>query len=128
MLFKLRTWIVWFIHINFILTDYSDLQIRLKDGENNKTGRVEVYHPSYNGWGTVCSWDWNRTESDVVCRQLGFNGAKGAGYRHGGGSGLILLENVQCTGSETFLWNCAHRGWVANVCSNHSYDVGVKCY
>ena len=90
------------------------------------SGGVEVYHPLY-GWGTVCKDDWDKTESDVVCRQLGFNGTKGAGYRHGGGSGRILLNNVQCTGNETFLWNCTHRGWGVNNCY-HDLDVGVKCY
>ena len=93
---------------------------------------MEVYHPLY-GWGTVCHHDvlgddiWDVTESDVVCRQLGFNGTKGSGYPHGRGSDRILLSNVQCIGNETFLWNCTHRAWGVRFCFNNFY-VGVKCY
>ena len=108
------------------ITAYADLQVRLKDGEGNRTGRVEVYHPLY-GWGTVCINRWDKTDSDVVCRQLGFNGTNGAGYFHGGGKGPILLDNVQCKGNETFLWNCTHPGWGVHYCI-HAWDVGVKCY
>ncbi len=43
------------------------------------------------------------------------------------GSGPILLDNVQCTGNESYIWNCSHRGWNVHYCS-HSYDVGVDCY
>ena len=92
---------------------------------------MEVYHPLY-GWGTVCHRDlfsdgtWNETESSVVCRQLGFNGTKGAGYSQGRGNDRILLSNVQCTGNETFLWNCTNRGWGVHLCLD--YNVAVGCY
>ena len=37
-------------------------------------GRVEVYHDS-GEWKTVCDSGWNREESQVVCRQLGYTNA-----------------------------------------------------
>ena len=96
---------------------------------NNNTGRVEIYHLSF-GWGTVCaSIKWDDTESGVVCRQLGFAGASATRkYAHyGQGSGPTLLYNVQCTGDESYIWDCSHRGWNAVIC-DHSSDVGVDCY
>ena len=127
-IFDVQTFLAKLFRISYI-TAYSDLQIRLKDGESNKSGRVEVNHPLY-GWGTVCEKYldyWDKTASDVVCRQLGFNGTNGTGYTDGRGSGPILLDDVQCAGNETFLWNCTHRGWGVNNCL-HYYDVGVNCY
>jgi hypothetical protein len=42
-------------------------------GRDMYEGRVEVCH---NGeWKTVCDSQWNRKESQVVCRQLGYQNA-----------------------------------------------------
>ena len=48
--------------------------IRLMDGQNSTTGRVEVFHEGR--WGKVCYYD--RTEgqliAEIACRQLGLQG------------------------------------------------------
>jgi hypothetical protein len=91
------------------------------------SGRVEILNPNF-GWGTVCNYSWEFTDSDVVCRQLGFNGAnavRGGSY-YGEGSGPILLSEVQCTGEESYIWDCSHGGWNKHNCS-HSRDAGVEC-
>ena len=44
----------------------------------------------------------------------------------GGGSGLILLDEVQCTGSESSLSQCPHDG-ICNHNCDHSEDAGVRC-
>ena len=69
----------------------------------------------------------------VVCRQLNFTGASAVmrySYYYGRGSGPVLLDNIKCTGNESYIWECSHRGW--NVyhpwCENHYDDVGVDCY
>ena len=92
------------------------------------SGRVEVYHPTL-GWGTVCSILWDRKDAQVVCRQLGFvgvNNTRGWGY-YGEGSGPILLDDVECSGDESFIWDCDHRGWNKHNCF-HRWDAGVECY
>ena len=114
--------------INSIYIAISDLQIRLNGSSKNKTGRVEIYNPNF-GWGTVCDHSWYITESNVVCRQLGFTGANAVRNQayYGKGSGPILLDNVQCNGYESYIWDCSHRGWNQHDCS-HSEDAGVECY
>jgi hypothetical protein len=115
----------------FVLA-YSDLQIRLVNTINNKTaGRVEIYHPSL-GWGTVCGWfRWTEVEGAVVCRQLNFTGANAVMkniHPYGAGSGPILFDSIKCTGNESFIWECSHRGWnVYHPVCDHSDDVGVDC-
>ncbi|PNH01534.1 Lysyl oxidase 2, partial [Tetrabaena socialis] len=74
----------------------------------------------------ACSDDgFGSTEAAVVCRQLGYM-AGGTAYRHGGGTGLILLDNVSCNAISTRLVQCSSNGWAINDCT-HAKDVGVKC-
>ena len=73
---------------NLFLEAFSDLKIRLINGASNKTGRVEIFHPSF-GWGTACDDGWGDTESAVVCRQLGF-----AGMNETRGGAIIMAKEV----------------------------------
>uniref|UniRef100_A0A8C1EIC9 SRCR domain-containing protein n=1 Tax=Cyprinus carpio carpio TaxID=630221 RepID=A0A8C1EIC9_CYPCA len=101
----------------FFLGDFS---IRLVNGNNDCSGRVEIL---YNGqWGTVCDDDWDMKDAAVVCRQLGCGRADSApGTAHfGQGSGQIWLDEV---GSLT---QCSHRGLGTHDC-NHGEDAGVVC-
>ena len=43
----------------------------------------------------------------------------------GVGSGPIILDNVQCTGSETSLSNCSA---LSQPNCGHSKDAGVRCF
>ena len=100
--------------------------VRLKDGTPS-AGRVEVF---YDGqWGTVCDDAWDINDANVVCRQLGFSqlatNAWSSGY-YGQGSGPIWIDDVACSGSESHIYNCRHRGWGNNDCT-HSRDAGVQC-
>ena len=48
------------------------------------------------------------------------------GNRYGGGTGQIWLDEVACTGSETHIFNCSHRGWGRHNCRHHE-DVSISC-
>ncbi|KAB0338081.1 hypothetical protein FD754_024817 [Muntiacus muntjak] len=89
--------------------------MRLVNGGDRCQGRVEVL---YRGsWGTVCDDSWDITDASVVCRQLGCGWA---------GSGPIVLDEVGCSGYETYLWSCSHNPWNTHNCG-HSEDASVIC-
>ena len=54
-------------------------KVRLLDGANNSSGRIE--YCKHGTWGSVCSDGWGDRDARVVCRQLGFNPA-GMQYNH----------------------------------------------
>ena len=101
--------------------------IRLVSPSNsNSSGRVEVLH--MGTWGTICGNSWDLRDANVVCRQLGYDGALSAPRyaAFGQGTGQIWLDDVQCVGDEIAISDCYHRGWNVHNCGHHS-DVGVVC-
>uniref|UniRef100_A0A3B4D4W5 SRCR domain-containing protein n=1 Tax=Pygocentrus nattereri TaxID=42514 RepID=A0A3B4D4W5_PYGNA len=101
-------------------------EIRLVNGESRCCGRVEIQH---NGqWGTVCDDDWDINDAEVVCREMGCGKAVSAPHsaHFGQGSEPILLDNVGCSGTESNLTQCSHRGFGTHNCG-HQEDAGVVC-
>jgi len=100
--------------------------VRLEDGEKENEGRVAVYHAGE--WGTICDDWWDSSETEVVCRQLGYSG--GEAIRKGGfgpGVGPIHLDTIDCDGHEEHLGLCWHAPWGVTDCS-HKEDAGVICH
>ncbi|XP_072048696.1 scavenger receptor cysteine-rich domain-containing protein DMBT1-like [Amphiura filiformis] len=109
-----------------ICTDEFSTDVRLVGGNSSNLGRIEVFF--HNVWGRICPDFWDNTETVVVCRQLGlpYGAAKNAAF-FGRGSGHPWLRNVQCSGSESRLENCGHRGWGYKSCGWNLGDAGVIC-
>ena len=99
--------------------------VRLVNGTAENEGRLEV---QVNGvWGTVCDDFWGLDEADIVCRQLGYSGALVADGTPVAGVGLpIWLDNVMCSGTEFFIWDCANNGPGSHNCA-HFEDVYLVC-
>ncbi|XP_039927365.1 soluble scavenger receptor cysteine-rich domain-containing protein SSC5D-like [Hirundo rustica] len=101
-------------------------QLRLESGGDRCAGRVEVYHDGK--WGAVCDDYFNMKSANVVCRQLQCGQAVSVlGLSYYGPSGKIIhLDDVQCKGTESHLWDCRHAGWGKHNCGLNE-DVGVIC-
>ncbi|KAK6180370.1 hypothetical protein SNE40_012539 [Patella caerulea] len=116
----------------------SGIEYRMTNG-GSYYGRVEI---SVGGvWGTVCDTYWSYSDASVFCRQQGFNdGVAQSGAKYGQGTGPIWLSHMQCTGSESAIHQCPHRGFNDDVstsgpswpfslpCTTHQDDASVFCY
>ncbi|XP_055448532.1 galectin-3-binding protein [Psammomys obesus] len=122
--------LLWLLSVWWLLVSGTqgteDGDVRLADGASANEGRVEIF---YRGqWGTVCDNLWNLLDATVVCRALGYENASEALGRaaFGPGTGPVMLDEVQCTGTEASLANCSSLGWMMSRCG-HDQDAGVVC-
>ncbi|KAK3096265.1 hypothetical protein FSP39_025096 [Pinctada imbricata] len=117
--------------------------VRLTGGSNSYEGTVGVYH---GGWGTICDDSFDAREAHVICKMLGFEyivkkknrilsyifnsndrfAQAFTNAKFGQGSGSILMDDVNCLGTETDIALCNFPSWGKNNCQ-HSEDAGVRC-
>ena len=102
--------------------------MRLVGGSSYNEGVVEVY---YNGrWGSVCYYGWDEHDTNIVCKQLGFNLGESVNF------GIrpianIILDNIMCSSNDIILASCSHFGvGIKEECNSHSWNTvaGVKCH
>ena len=75
----------------------------------------------------MCDDSWDTDNGQVVCRQLGYPTSNVTIFREayfGQGSGSIHLDDVECTGNESSLFNCSYTRY--DDCY-HYEDAGVRC-
>ncbi|XP_056360222.1 antigen WC1.1-like [Oenanthe melanoleuca] len=108
-------------------TSCSDREkLRVVGGEDECSGRVEMWHQG--SWGTICDDAWDVADANVVCRQLGCGSAVSAlsEAAFGEGAGPIWLEKVHCKGTELSLWDCPAKPLFGKNC-DHKEDAAVNC-
>ncbi|KAI4877376.1 hypothetical protein NFI96_029849, partial [Prochilodus magdalenae] len=108
------------------ITCSAHSSIRLVGSGGDCAGRLEVFHSGL--WGTVCDDSWDIKDAQVVCRQLQCGVALSVPVpaQFGPGTGPIWLNEVECEGNETSLWNCRFQMCGEDECE-HMEDVGVVC-
>ena len=100
--------------------------IRLADGDVPNAGRLEIYHD--NSWGSVCRDEFDNIDGTVACQQLGYTGLR-AYYTSNQtihGTGMIWLDNINCSSSHVRLSQCQSRGWGVTDC-HRGNDISLVC-
>ncbi len=89
-----------------------------------------MYHDTV--WGSVCDDQWDISDAQVVCRQLGCGAALRADRNSvfGAGKGVVWLNRVECRVNEIHLWDCplslknhtdcSHKEHAGLTCAGHS--------
>ena len=106
----------------------TDIRLMDRSNEvdrNRLAGRVEVFDPLTNTFGTVCASSWNWNEATVACRQLGkgapVNILKGPNsrryYRKAANPMPVILEGLHCNGNEPTLFDCQQQ---------RAIDIGIS--
>ncbi|XP_038071403.1 uncharacterized protein LOC119740235 isoform X2 [Patiria miniata] len=113
----------------------GETAIRLSNGTSPSEGLLEVFYN--NEWGTVCDEGWDFEDSEVVCRQLGYNRTKFAisvelsHYVGFDSFRSVMFTNVDCEGTEESLFDCPKSDWYvddfSSACTSHLNDVIVAC-
>ncbi|XP_073693838.1 scavenger receptor cysteine-rich type 1 protein M130-like [Garra rufa] len=108
------------------ITCSDHVPLRLSGGEGRCSGRLEVYHNAV--WGSVCDDQWDISDAQVVCRQLGCGSALRADGNSvfGAGEGVVWLNKVECRGNEIHLWDCPLSLNNHTDCS-HKEHAGLTC-
>uniref|UniRef100_A0A8C9UTI6 CD6 molecule n=1 Tax=Spermophilus dauricus TaxID=99837 RepID=A0A8C9UTI6_SPEDA len=78
-------------------------------------------------WGTVCDDTWDLKDAQVVCQQLKCGQAIQAlpGLHFTPGKGPIHRDQVNCSGTEAYLWDCP--GLPGDQYCGHKEDAGAVC-
>jgi hypothetical protein len=101
----------------------DDGDLRLLGGELEAEGLLEVCFNQ--SWGTINGDGWTSRDTQVACRQLGYEGDSDSYERKGIIFVPIFVNNVACYGSEDKLIDCNYHTDTTE--DDHSNDIWINC-
>lgn len=95
---------------------------------DSSSGMLEIFDNVTKQWKGICDDGWGAEEAEVACRQLGLSGgaAETNIIRIGLPPLFFLLDDVDCDGTETMLFECEHAEFGVSDCTSWEY-AGVTC-
>ena len=102
-------------------------------GSSAKEGHVEGL--GTNGkWGGICDDSFDINDAHVICRMLGFPSAirvlsfssAYSWYGIAPSGDNFVLDNLECIGNETSVFDCPHNGKGVHNCEGDEW-AGVTC-
>ena len=103
------------------------------NGSSPTEGFIEALGTD-NQWGGICDHGFDLFDAHVVCKMLGFptaieslvNGAATHLYGTASSGSNFTLNNLECTGAESSVFDCPLTGELTENCEA-SEIAGVKC-
>ena len=106
----------------------GDDSIYLDGGSSDSEGNVWVRLDGSSQFLPICDDGWTTTNSEVVCRQLGYSGAitayGGSYFGAPGTNAVFAMDDVFCTGMESRIQDCQYVS--VDNCSEGE-AIGVVC-
>ncbi|XP_068433617.1 scavenger receptor cysteine-rich type 1 protein M130-like [Clinocottus analis] len=97
--------------------------IRLINGTDQCSGRVEFYHGGH--WASASSVNWGRNEAAVVCREMSCGDPVDLSRSYGQGGNLRWYK-INCGGRESSLTQCTLVEYFRTG-QDHTREASVKC-
>ncbi|XP_073326332.1 scavenger receptor cysteine-rich type 1 protein M160 [Pagrus major] len=89
-----------------ILECSDNVSVTLMDGGKQSKCYGEVHITKNHRTYPVCATTWSKEDAKVVCEELNCGKVVSTGPRKKTGSHGGIMDNVQCSGSESSLWHC----------------------
>ena len=106
----------------------SPILIDLVGGNSSNTGNVWTSNGCDGTYGPVCDRYWRKEESDVVCRQLGYDyGFPSHNSYYGSVGTNFSMDSVRCFGNESIIQDCPHLPYHDKKHCGKSDGAGVRC-
>ncbi|XP_070187360.1 neurotrypsin-like isoform X2 [Littorina saxatilis] len=106
----------------------ESVHVYLANGSSPNQGRVQLEVGVHRG--TICDDSFDDNDATVICRMAGYNdggrAVLNAGYGPAPSHLPILLDEVECTGTEVSVLDCGHQDFGQHNC-RHTEDAGVFC-